>query len=476
MRCRRRVRARSAAERMCDDFWRGALRSFMDHSNGAARFSASAHATPAAQADADLKAALDDGRAGVCYRRAGAIPNVHAIDSAASSASLSGAPTTTIRTAISSDTCRTHRTVTPRSERALVRTIFGLNSHPFKVIVLDCDNTLWKGVCGEDGPSRRRRDAASPRPAGLHAPPDECRHAAVPVQQEQREGCPRCLRHAERHGPAARAHRVLAGQLEQQSGQYQVARRRSSISDWTASFWSTTTPWKCADVRIELSRTSWRCSCRRTPSHSRRSSDHVWAFDRRATTDEDRSRTRLYRENAERHRLRERSLSLQDFIRGLDLRVEISEAPTIRSPRISQLTLRTNQFNLTTIRRTEDEIRRFMQRDDAACLVVRVVDRFGDYGLVGVVMYEVAGDRCTVDTFLLSCRVLGRGVEHSVLSQLARRAQQEGRQWIELACQPTSRNTPARDFLDSYRQRARRRAEDLWLFRVDESRGPRVRP
>src|SRR5947208_11313201 len=121
--------------------------------------------------------------------------------------------------------------------------------------------------------------------------------------------------------------------------------------------------------------------------------NRVWAFDHAGATEEDRARTRMYQENAERQRFREQTLSLKDFVDGLQLRVEIAAATDDQLDRVSQLTFRTNQFNFTTIRRSEQEIRDFLRREGATCLAVRVADRFGDYGLVGVVMYETAPDR-----------------------------------------------------------------------------------
>jgi FkbH-like protein len=347
---------------------------------------------------------------------------------------------------------------------ALVRTVVGLNSHPFKVIVLDCDNTLWQGVCAEDGP------------LGIDVTPH---HRALQdfMLRQMNAGMLLCLcsKNNEqdvldvfdrRSDMILRREHMVSWRINWNSKAANITSLATELNLGLDSFILVDdNPVEVADVRS-------RCpdvlalQLPPDPASFPAFLDHVWAFDRRSATDEDRNRTRLYRENTERLRLRESSLSLQDFISGLDLRVEISEAADDHVARVSQLTLRTNQFNLTTIRRTEDEIRHFMQRDEAECLVVRVVDRFGDYGLVGVVMYEAAGDRCTVDTFLLSCRVLGRGVEHAVVSHLARRAQQEGRRWIELACQPTSRNTPARDFLAGLG--GHRTAPGLWLFRVED--------
>src|SRR4029077_3562019 len=186
--------------------------------------------------------------------------------------------------------------------------------------------------------------------------------------------------------------------------------------------------------------------------------ENIWAFDHTETTEEDRSRVRMYQDNAQRERFRANTPSLSDFVARLMVHVEIGEATEDQLSRVSQLTFRTNQFNFTTIRRSPSEIREFLKREDTGCLAVRVADRFGDYGLVGVVLYQAEADRFKLDTFLLSCRVLGRGVEHTLLSRIAHRALSTGKRFVQLSCLPTERNLPARDFVrslgDQYRSKA----------------------
>jgi FkbH-like protein len=197
-------------------------------------------------------------------------------------------------------------------------------------------------------------------------------------------------------------------------------------------------PIDCADVRINLPGVL-TLQVPRQSSFISSFLNHVWAFDCKGSTREDRDRTQVYKENAKRQQFHEQTVSLRDFIEGLQLRVEIAEADDDQLARISQLTFRTNQFNFTTIRRNENEIRDFLKGEHARCLVVRVADRFGDYGLVGVVMYETKVSEYKVDTFLLSCRVLGRGVEHAVLSNLAQRALRENKAFVEVPCLPTEK-------------------------------------
>ncbi len=116
--------------------------------------------------------------------------------------------------------------------------------------------------------------------------------------------------------------------------------------------------------------------------------------------------------------------------------------------RIAQLTQRTNQFNFTTIRRTESEIRQ-LAGSGLECRIVEVRDRFGDYGLVGVLIYGKRDESLEIDTFLLSCRVLGRGVEHRMLNHLGDTARRQGLNCVVATMIPTAKNLPARQFMDS---------------------------
>ena len=175
----------------------------------------------------------------------------------------------------------------------------------------------------------------------------------------------------------------------------------------------------------------------------------------------------MYRQNAARETSRTH-LSLNDFIKGLELRVAMAEPAAADVDRVSQLTFRTNQFNFTTIRRSEIEVRDFLARDDAAGLVVRVSDRFGEYGLVGVVLYEIDTDRYSVDTFLLSCRVLGKGVEHAIVAALAQRAVADGKALVEFRYVPTAKNAPAVEFLRSIAHLRRNASAASWVFAAED--------
>jgi FkbH-like protein len=173
---------------------------------------------------------------------------------------------------------------------------------------------------------------------------------------------------------------------------------------------------------------------------------HVWAFDTLKVTEEDRQRSELYRQNVQREVFQGTAMSFQGFLEGLGLEIEISPMRPEHLARVAQLTQRTNQFNCTTIRRTEAEIKNLCDFG-YECLIVNVKDRFGDYGLVGTVLFTKQQEALYVDSLMLSCRVLGRGVEHRILVRLGEIARERGAGRVDVAFRPTKKNRPALDFL-----------------------------
>jgi FkbH-like protein len=118
--------------------------------------------------------------------------------------------------------------------------------------------------------------------------------------------------------------------------------------------------------------------------------------------------------------------SKEDFFRFLEQEAELEPVSELRLARVAQLTQKTNQFNLTTRRYTEPQIAEMAKQPDWHIFSIKVRDRFGDHGLVGVAIAHDQGEQCEVDTFLLSCRVIGRTVETALLAHLAESARRRG--------------------------------------------------
>ncbi|MGO4759404.1 methoxymalonyl-ACP biosynthesis protein FkbH, partial [Streptomyces sp. 2MCAF27] len=145
-------------------------------------------------------------------------------------------------------------------------------------------------------------------------------------------------------------------------------------------------------------------------------------FTARELTSEDRKRPERYREELVRQDFLNDFDSLDDYLRELGVTVRLSAVEERDVPRISQITLRTNQFNMTGRRLQPDDVREWCADSAALALAVHASDRFGDNGIVGAVFLRFEGDTAVLHNFLLSCRVFSRGIEQSCMSAVLRYA------------------------------------------------------
>jgi FkbH-like protein len=167
-------------------------------------------------------------------------------------------------------------------------------------------------------------------------------------------------------------------------------------------------------------------------------------FPRVAVTAEDRTRAAMYRAEGERRSLAVSTGSLDDYYRSLEMRAEIGYADPVSTQRIAQLTQKTNQFNLTTRRYTETEIRTLAEASDSLVMWLRLRDRFSDNGIVGVLILRRRDARSwAIDTFLMSCRVIGRTVENAFLGHVCHVLKRRGAGELIGEYVPTRKNNLA---------------------------------
>jgi FkbH-like protein len=134
----------------------------------------------------------------------------------------------------------------------------------------------------------------------------------------------------------------------------------------------------------------------------------------------------MYRAEASRKRLLSETTDILTYYKSLEMVLEIRFADDFSLNRISQLTQRTNQFNLTTKRYSESDIRGFMNQENIDVVYLKLQDKFGDSGITGCIILKYFDEIAVFDTFLLSCRILGRGVEDAFLIQSLKLAKNKG--------------------------------------------------
>lgn len=171
-------------------------------------------------------------------------------------------------------------------------------------------------------------------------------------------------------------------------------------------------------------------------------------FERVRLTDEDRARGQQYAEQRQRAELQEGAGSVEEFLRSLAMTFTAAQVSPATLPRIAQLTQKTNQFNLTTRRYTEAQVAAFAQDPAARVYGFSLRDRFGDNGLVGVAIAR-GREEWTIDTFLMSCRVIGRTFETAMLAHLAAEARAAGATALRGEFIRSAKNDVARDLYRS---------------------------
>jgi FkbH-like protein len=172
-------------------------------------------------------------------------------------------------------------------------------------------------------------------------------------------------------------------------------------------------------------------------------------FDVRELTAEDRERASLYRVESERQDLLDSSGSYEEYLEQLQVRVQVSAVGDLDLARVAQLTLRTNQFNLTTQRLQPDEVRARIDDPEHLVLSVRSGDRFGDNGVVGALFAHREGDTLHIDNLILSCRVFARGIEQATVAAVLEHARAQGVSAVTAAYRPTKKNHRVREFWPS---------------------------
>jgi FkbH-like protein len=165
-------------------------------------------------------------------------------------------------------------------------------------------------------------------------------------------------------------------------------------------------------------------------------------------TDEDKNRGKMYFKQKMISELEEATSDLQTFLKKLDLKIIIKNVDEFTLPRVSQLILKTNQFNLTTKRYQEADIKKMIQDPNFIVGCAQVEDKFGDNGITCVFIIKKENEKeWMIDTFLMSCRIMGRDIEKGILTHIINHAKEKGVEKIKAKFIPSQKNKPIENFL-----------------------------
>lgn len=165
-------------------------------------------------------------------------------------------------------------------------------------------------------------------------------------------------------------------------------------------------------------------------------------------TEEDKKKGEMYQAQIARRSLRKTVSNLEDYLKSLEIKVSLEAANNFSIQRIAQLTQKTNQMNLTTRRYSESDIRSSMEKNSSLVYYVSAKDRLCDNGIIGVIILKTKDEECLIDTFLLSCRVIGLTIEQSMLAFIQEKAQERGCKVLIGEYIPTKKNKLVADFYE----------------------------
>lgn len=331
---------------------------------------------------------------------------------------------------------------------------------PKKCVVVDCDNTLWGGVLGEDGPDRLA--------IGTEYPGSVYREFQFFLKGLGRRGFLLAVNSKNNAGDVLT---FLAESPEMVLREDDFAARRINWNDKASNIreiadelnigldslvFIDDSPVECERVRTafpEVQVEQFPSDPMAIPAFMA----SLRATARLHVTDDDLKRTASIRANAQREKLRSAAPDMESFIRGLQIELEIGRQDRSAVQRISQLAQRTNQFNLTTKRYAVSDLERLMEV--GAVYTMSMKDRFSDYGIVGVAIATpcrgeatirgeaaATGNAWEIDSFLMSCRAFGREIESELLRVVLADAAERGVQTVHACRVPTPKNEMTRDF------------------------------
>lgn len=357
----------------------------------------------------------------------------------------------------------------------LCRLIAAMRGKSRKALVLDLDNTLWAGVIGDDGMAGiniAQGDATGEAHLALQAYALRLREHGV-VLAVSSKNTDEIARQVFREHPDMLIREehlaVFQANWNDKASNLQAIAEALNIG-LDALVFVDDNPAERALVRQRLPQVAVP-ELPDDPAHYVRTIAAAGYFEAVAFGDEDRKRARFYSDNAKRVALQANIGSIDDYLRSLEMKIAFARFDEAGRARIAQLINKSNQFNLTTRRYTEAEIDALIADASVFTMQIRLEDNFGDNGMISTIIARPDGADWEIDTWLMSCRVLGRKVEEAALQQLVYCGRQRGIERLVGVYRPTERNGIVADHYAKlgFTAAGKRNDSELWILALNEA-------
>ncbi|MGY5860771.1 MAG: HAD-IIIC family phosphatase [Candidatus Thorarchaeota archaeon] len=342
---------------------------------------------------------------------------------------------------------------TPIVANEYMRYFRALKGFAKKCIVLDLDNTLWGGIIGEDGIEGIKLGPTSP---GIEYVEFQrallsLYNRGVILAVDSKNNFDDAIKVLREH-----PHQVLkeehfaALRINWQNKAANIVELAKEINiGFDSMVFIDDSPVEREQIRRTYPEVMV-VDLPKNPRLYRATLESLNVFDVLSLTKEDLTRGEMYVGKRKRTELEQSSTSIEDFLRTLEIKVRVKLTDDFDTPRVVQLIGKTNQFNLTTRRYTDVEAKSLRDAKESAVYSMSVQDKFGDEGVVGVAIVRKEDMSWTIDSFLMSCRVIGRSVETAFLAKIIADIKSAGAKRVIGEYIPTKKNAPAADFYERH--------------------------
>lgn len=353
----------------------------------------------------------------------------------------------------------------------IIRNISGKTK---KVLVLDCDNTLWKGIIGEDGFKSIQMSAHDKEGLIYH----EIQQLALTLQKR---GVLLAL--CSKNNPAD-VDEVLQNHKDMVLKDEYFTIKKVNWNDKVSNLKSIAKELNLgtdslvfvddSDFEINLIKEQMpEVETLQVPKnifdYPSQLRDLMNMFYSGNITQEDLKRAEMYKQQLSRNVEKQQFNSLDEYIGQLDIIVDVFLNDVDTIARVSQMTQKTNQFNLTTKRYTETEIESFMNNPTSDVFAFNVRDKFGDNGITALCILNYSGNIADIDSFLMSCRIIGRNVEFKIMECLFEHCKKNGIKIVNTQFIKTAKNDQVYDFYDKAGFEVVNKTDEITNYKIDLS-------
>ena len=333
--------------------------------------------------------------------------------------------------------------------------IMSANGKAKKALIFDCDNTLWKGILGEDGfnnieMSSRTKDGA------IFA---EIQSIALTLNKQ---GI--LIGLCSKNNPID-VDEVIESHVDMQLRDEHITINKSNWSDKVSNLKTIAqelnigldslvfvddSSFEVNLIREQLPEVTVLQVPKRLYEYPKMLRENRGLFYNLSFTAEDKKKINMYKQQVERESLKEKFTDIEDYLASLELKITIYQDDKTIIPRISQLSQKTNQFNLTTKRYTEGNIKSFIEKNVSKVIAFSVSDKFGDSGVTGlcIINFQDEIQSAVIDTFLMSCRIIGRNIEYVFIDYVIEIIKKKKVNVVEASYIQTSKNEQVKEFFE----------------------------